>query len=46
MSSDIQRVAIVGRHEDSHVADLMSLLVRHLTKAGINILAADEKSPD
>jgi len=46
MSSDIQRVAIVGRHEDPHVADLMSLLVQHLTKAGIDILAADDKSPD
>jgi NAD+ kinase len=46
MSSDIQQVAILGRHEDPHVADLKNLLVRHLTKAGINILAADEKSPD
>ena len=46
MSGDIQRVAIVGRHDDSHVAELMSLLVQHLTKAGIEVLATDEKSPD
>ena len=46
MSSDIQRVAILGRHDNSHVVDLMSLLVRHLTKAGIGILVADDLSPD
>ena len=38
----MQRVAILGRHDDSHVADLMSSLVRHLTKAGISVLAAEE----
>ena len=42
MSSEIRRVAILGRHDDPHVADLMRVLVRHLTKAGIDVLAADE----
>ena len=46
MSSKIQRVAIIGRHEISHVADLMRLLVRHLTKAGIGVFAADEVGLD
>ena len=42
MSSEIKRVAILGRHDDPHVADLMRVLVGHLTKAGIDVLAADE----
>ena len=42
MSSKIKRVAILGRHDDPHVADLMRVLVGHLTKAGIDVLAADE----
>ncbi len=46
MSSKIQRVAILGRHEISHVAELMRLLVRHLTKAGIGVIAADEMALD
>ena len=46
MSSEIKRVAILGRHDDPHVADLMRVLVRHLTKAGIDVLAADEMDLD
>ncbi|MGI9201587.1 MAG: NAD(+)/NADH kinase [Woeseiaceae bacterium] len=41
MSITIERVAILGRHEDPHVAELMSTLVAHLTKAGIAVVASD-----
>lgn len=46
MSIKIERVAILGRHGDPHVADLMTSLVRHLTKAGIVVLAGSEMSLD
>ena len=46
MGGEIQRVAILGRHDNSHVADLMSSLARHLTKAGISVLAAEEMRLD
>lgn len=46
MSSEIKRVAMLGRHDDPHVADLMRVLARHLTKAGIDVLAADEMDLD
>jgi len=42
MGSEFKKVAIVGRHDDPRVAEPMSLLVTHLTKAGIEVLAADE----
>ena len=41
MGITIERVAILGRHEDPHVAELMSTLVTHLTKAGIKVFASD-----
>ncbi|MDH3491062.1 MAG: NAD(+)/NADH kinase, partial [Gammaproteobacteria bacterium] len=34
-------IAILGRHEDSRVAEPMQVLTRHLTKAGINVLASE-----
>jgi len=46
MGREFQRVAIVGRHNDPHVADPMSLLVQHLTKQSVQVLAADEMSLD
>ncbi len=46
MGSDFQKVAIIGRHDDPRVAEPMSLLVRHLEKAGIEVLAADEMALD
>jgi len=46
MSIKIERVAILSRHADPHVADLMTLLVQHLTKAGIVVLARREMSLD
>ena len=42
MGITIKRVAILGRHEDPHVAELMNTLVGHLTKAGIEVLASNE----
>ena len=44
MSTKIDRVAILGRHEDSHVAEPMTSLVQHLTKAGITVLAGRDMS--
>ena len=42
MGITIKRVAILGRHEDPHVAELMNTLVGHLTKAGITVVASDD----
>lgn len=42
MNDRITRVAILGRHEDPHVAELMTALVAHLTKAGISVFASDD----
>lgn len=42
MSSEFQKVAILGRHADSRVAEPMALLVKHLTKAGVEVLAGNE----
>ena len=41
MGKTIKQVAILGRHEDPHVAELMTTLVAHLTKAGATVFAAD-----
>jgi NAD+ kinase len=41
MSTQFSNIAILGRHDDSRVAEPMQLLTRHLTKAGIKVLAAD-----
>lgn len=46
MGSDFQKVAVIGRHDDPRVAEPMTLLVRHLTKAGIEVFAADEMTID
>ena len=46
MSTKIERVAIVGRYEDPHVAELMNVLVEHLTKAGIVVSASQDLSLD
>lgn len=42
MSIDIKRVALLGRHDDSHVAELLTALIAHLTKAGVAVLAGTE----
>ncbi len=41
MSTQFPNIAILGRHEDSRVSEPMQILARHLTKAGVNVLAAD-----
>jgi len=46
MSTEFQRVAVVGRHDDPRVAEPMRLLVTHLTKAGIEVLTAEEMALD
>ena len=46
MGSNFQKVAIVGRHDDPRVAQPMTQLVNHLTKAGIEVLAARENKLD
>lgn len=43
MSIKIERVAIVGRHDDPYVAEPLAVLVQHLTKAGISVLC-DERT--
>jgi len=37
MGSEFKKVLIVGRHKDSRVAEPMTALVEHLTKAGIEV---------
>ena len=46
MGSNFQKVAIVGRHDDPRVAEPMTQLVNHLTKAGIKVFAAQENRLD
>lgn len=46
MSIQIERVAILGRHDDPHVAELMAVLVGHLTKAGIAVICSDQMRLD
>ena len=42
MSHQFQSIAIVGRNDDPRVAEPMQVLSRHLTKAGIALLANDD----
>ena len=44
MKKQFRTVAIVGRHQDSRVAEPMRLLIEHLTKADIKVLTADDMS--
>lgn len=46
MNDKITRVAILGRQDDPHVAELMAVLVAHLTKAGISVLASNNLDLD
>jgi NAD+ kinase len=46
MSIKIERVAILGRHDDPHVAEPMAVLVKHLTKAGIAVLCDEQMRLD
>ncbi len=40
MNTQFPTIAILGRHEDSRVADPMRAVTEHLTKAGITVLAS------
>ncbi len=46
MSVEFQKVAVVGRHDDSRVAEPMKILVEHLAKTGVVVLAAEEMALD
>lgn len=46
MGIAFNKIAILGRHDDVRVADPMSSLVRHLTKAGARVLLAAENALD
>lgn len=46
MGEEFKRVAIVGRHADPRVAEPFTLLVGHLTKAGVEVLASDAMTLD
>jgi len=41
MNTQFPNIAILGRHHDPRVTEPMQVLTRHLTKAGVNVLAAD-----
>lgn len=41
MNKQFPNIAIVGRHDDSRVAEPMQVVTRHLKKYGINVLASD-----
>jgi len=42
MGSEFRKVAVLGRRDDARVAEPMSVLVGHLTEAGIEVLAEDQ----
>ena len=46
MGKQFRKVAVLGHHEDSRVCEPMTALAQHLTKAGIEVLAADDMSLD
>jgi NAD+ kinase len=46
MSVEFKKVAVVGRHDDSRVAEPMTLLIEHLTKAGVAVVTAEEMALD
>lgn len=46
MGHAFQKIAILGRHDDSRVAQPMHALVDHLTKAGVEVWAADSNELD
>lgn len=46
VGSEFKKVAMVGRHDDPRVAEPMSLVVKHLTKAGIEVMAAETMALD
>ncbi len=46
MGKEFQKIAIVGRHEDPRVTEPMAAIAAHLTKSGVEVLAAHELALD
>lgn len=46
MGKEFQQIAIVGRHDDLRVAGPMAAVVEYLTKAGVEVLAANDNPLD
>lgn len=42
MGSEFQKVAVLGRRDDARVTEPMSVLITHLTEAGIKVLPEDQ----
>jgi len=42
MGSEFQKVAVLGRRDDARVTEPMSVLIAHLTEAGIEVLPEDQ----
>lgn len=42
MASEFQKVAVLGRRDDARVTEPMSVLITHLTEAGIKVLPEDQ----
>ena len=42
MGSEFQKVAVLGRRDDARVTEPMSVLITHLTKAGIEVLPEEQ----
>ncbi len=46
MGGEFQKVALLGRYDDPRLAEPMTSLALHLTKAGIDVFASDEITLD
>lgn len=46
MGHAFQKIAVIGRHDDIRVAEPMAVLVGHLTKVGVDVLAAETNELD
>jgi len=44
MGTQFKKIALLGRHQDPRVSEPMVVLATHLTKAGVEVLAADDMS--
>ena len=45
MPGEFQKVALVGRDDDTRVVEPMTALVAHLTEAGVEVVAVSDMSP-
>ncbi len=44
MGTQFKKIALLGRHKDPRVSEPMVVLAKHLAKAGVEVLAADDMS--